>query len=56
MVEHTVRIPVGIDQSVIPSLNAFLMSLTHLPIAGQVDVLDQATDQISEAIAECHNS
>ena len=56
MVQHTVRIPVGMHPDIIPSLNAFLMSLTHLPVDGQVDVLDQATIQISEAVAECLNS
>ena len=46
---NTVKLP-RIADSVIPSLNAFLMSLTHLPLEAQVDVLDQATKQISECV------
>ena len=48
---NIVRLP-RIADSVVPSLNAFLMSLTHLPIESQVDVLDQATRQISECVEE----
>ena len=46
-----VRLP-KIADSVVPSLNAFLMSLTHLPLEAQVDVLDQATQQFSECVEE----
>jgi len=46
-----VKLP-KIADSVVSSLNAFLMSLTHLPLEAQVDVLDQATKQISECVEE----
>ena len=39
-----------VERVVIPDLNAFLVSLSHLPTEVQIDLLRQATGQITEAV------
>lgn len=41
-----------VDSAVVPDLNAFLVSLTHLPTEVQIDLLRQATKQISEVVEQ----
>ncbi len=45
-----------VDSAVIPDLNAFLVSLTHLPTEVQMDLLRQATSQISHAVEQTLSS
>jgi len=39
-----------LDRAVQPSLRVFLVSLTHMPVEVQIDLLEQATKQITEAV------
>ena len=39
-----------VESVVIPDLNAFLVSLSHLPTEVQIDLLRQATGQITDAV------
>ena len=41
-----------IDKAVAPDLQAFLVNLSHLPVEVQIDLLRDATAQITEAVEQ----
>ena len=47
---QAVILNIPLDSSVVPDAKAFLTNLSHLPIEVQIDLLRDATSQITEAV------